>query len=66
MSGSSMVLIVLPIIVLQLGLQIYAIYDLWKRWEVAQERWLWVIVVLVAGLLGPLAYFVLGRKGGEA
>ena len=66
MSNSTLILVLMPLIVLQLGLQLYAVYDIWKRWEITPERWLWVIVVLVAGLLGPLAYFVLGRKGGEA
>jgi uncharacterized membrane protein len=65
MSSSTIVLMVMPLIVLQIALQVYAIYDIWKGWEITPERWLWVIIVLVAGLLGPLAYFVLGRKGGE-
>jgi ABC-type uncharacterized transport system permease subunit len=66
MSTSTMILILLPIILLQIGLQVYALYDFWKNRSVNQSSWLWVIVILVTGLLGPLAYFILGRKGGEA
>ena len=65
MSNSTMLLVLMPIIVLQLGLQIYALYDIWKTQGPNQISWPWVGIVVIGGLLGPLAYFFLGRKGGE-
>ena len=66
MSTSTMILVLLPLILLQIALQAYALYDIWKNRSANQSSWLWVIVILVMGLLGPLAYFILGRKGSEA
>ena len=66
MSGSTMVLIVLPLIVLQIALQVYALYDLWQTQHTTQINWPWVGVIVIGGLLGSLVYFVFGRKGGEA
>ena len=66
MSDQTLILALLPIILLQIALQIYALYDLWKNRGAYQNIWIWVIVILVMGLLGPLVYFILGRKGGEA
>jgi phosphate/sulfate permease len=63
MSSSTMILIVMPILVLQLALQIYALYDLWSTQRTTQINWLWVVVIVIGGLLGPLVYFVFGRRG---
>jgi hypothetical protein len=65
MSSSTIVLMVMPLIVLQIALQVYALYDLWKTQGPNQISWPWVGIIVIGGLLGPLAYFVFGRKGGE-
>jgi phosphate/sulfate permease len=63
MSSSSMLVIVMPILILQIALQIYALYDLWNTQHTTQINWLWVLVIVIGGLLGPLVYFVFGRRG---
>ncbi len=65
MSTSTIILILLPIIVLQIALQVYALYDLWKNRSAHENVWIWVVVIVVLEMLGPLVYFILGRKGGE-
>lgn len=57
--------LILPIIILQLIFQIFALVDLFRRtkeeirWE---NRIIWVLIILVFGILGPIAYFIFGRK----
>jgi hypothetical protein len=63
MSSSTMILAVMPILVLQVALQAYALYDLWNTQHTTQISWPWVGIIVIGGLLGPLAYFVFGRKG---
>lgn len=57
--------LILPILILQLIFQIFSLVDLFRtpkeeiRWE---NRIIWVLIILVFGILGPIAYFVFGRK----
>jgi len=55
----------LPLILIQVVFQILAIVDLVKR-NKEEIRWenkiIWAIIILVFGILGPMAYFVFGRK----
>jgi len=50
--------------VLQLGLAIYALYDIYKRGGARPPlpTWAWVIIVAIGQFWGPLLYFFLGRK----
>ncbi|ACI19959.1 PLD nuclease N-terminal domain-containing protein [Dictyoglomus thermophilum] len=55
----------LPLLLIQLVFQILAIVDLIKR-NKEEIRWenkiIWAIIILAFGILGPMAYFVFGRK----
>lgn len=56
--------LIIPLILVDIGLKIYAMYDLVKTERVDNDRkWIWAIVVLVISLFGPLLYFVFGHKG---
>lgn len=60
---SDMLLMLAPVLVLQIGLQIYALVDLYKhRGGKPPLGWWWAAVIVVLNLLGPIAYFVAGRK----
>ena len=52
----------LPLVVIQLGLVIYALIDLVKREQTRGPKWLWAILILFVQFLGPLSYFVIGRE----
>jgi len=56
--------ILAPLIALQLGLQIYALYDIYKRGGARPPlpTWAWVLIVALGQLLGPVLYFFVGRK----
>jgi hypothetical protein len=56
-------LLLLPLILLQLGLMIAALVDLFRRERVAGgNKWVWGLVIVFVSTFGPLAYFVFGRK----
>lgn len=58
-------LLLLPIILIQLIFQILALVDLIKK-DIKEIRWenklIWGIIILLFGLLGPILYFLFGRK----
>lgn len=52
----------LPILLLQIGLAVLALADILRRDTYkAGSRKLWIPVVLLGQLWGPVAYFVFGR-----
>ncbi|WP_367617958.1 PLDc N-terminal domain-containing protein [Shouchella lehensis] len=52
----------LPLIVVQLLLMSVALFDLYRRVSVRGQKWVWVIIIIVINLLGPIAYFIFGRE----
>ncbi len=59
---TQIVLLITPLIVLQLALQIYALYDIWKNQGAKGNTVVWIVVVVAFQLLGSIAYFMVGRK----
>lgn len=53
--------LIIPIILLELGLMIAALVDVIRREKTKGPKWVWIIVVIVFNLLGPIAYFIFGR-----
>jgi hypothetical protein len=55
----------LPIIIIQIVFQIIAIVDLVRRphEEIrGGSKALWVVVIIIFEILGPVIYFIFGRK----
>lgn len=52
----------IPIIVLQLALLVFALVDLVRRPKVNGPKWLWVIIIVLINIIGPIAYFLVGRQ----
>jgi hypothetical protein len=59
---SQLLLLLAPIIIIQLALQIYALYDLYKQPKVRGPKWVWVLVIILGEILGPIIYFFVGRR----
>jgi len=56
-------MLLLPLVVLQLGLEITALVDLVRRERVVGGRkWIWAVVIVCFSLLGAVVYFAAGRK----
>ncbi|MED3572139.1 PLD nuclease N-terminal domain-containing protein [Cytobacillus praedii] len=54
--------IVAPIILIQLILLTIAIIDLVRIEKVNGPKWVWIIVILFVNIVGPILYFVIGRR----
>ena len=53
----------IPLLVIQFGLMIGALIDLLRREQVVGgNKWLWGGVILLISYIGPILYFVIGRK----
>ncbi len=51
----------IPILFLELILLVVALADLIRRDRVRGPKWLWVAVVVLFSILGPVLYLLLGR-----
>ncbi|WP_107950672.1 PLDc N-terminal domain-containing protein [Lysinibacillus parviboronicapiens] len=54
--------VIAPLILVQIILMIVALIDLRKIHETNGPKILWVFIILFVNLLGPIAYFIVGRK----
>lgn len=59
---SKLMLILLPILVLQLILMVTALVSLIKQEEMQGPKWLWAIIIILFNIVGPILYFIIGRK----
>lgn len=51
----------IPIILIQLGLMIFALIDLIRRPATNGPRWLWALIIILINIIGPIVYFLIGR-----
>jgi hypothetical protein len=56
--------LLIPIVVIQLGLMIAALYDLEKADRTVRggSKLVWALVIVFLNILGPIVYFVAGRE----
>jgi hypothetical protein len=54
--------LLIPVLVIQLGLMIAALVDLVRREQTRGPKWVWALVILLVNFIGPIIYFVAGRK----
>ncbi len=54
--------LILPIIIIQLILLTIAIIDLVRVQATNGPKWLWGLIIVFINLLGPILYFIIGRR----
>ncbi|EOG9382318.1 PLDc N-terminal domain-containing protein [Listeria monocytogenes] len=54
--------LIIPAILLYLALLLTAIIDLTKNWNERKNPVIWLVVIIVINIFGPIAYFIFGRK----
>jgi len=59
---NSLIPFLIPIVLLQLGLMLFALVDLSRRQRTKGPKWVWVLVIIFVNLIGPIVYFVVGRE----
>jgi hypothetical protein len=62
--STSLVLILLPLAVIELGLVVFSLVDLFKseRRVVGGNKLVWALVIVLVGTIGPIVYLLAGRK----
>ena len=62
--NSTLLLLIVPIILIQLGLLIWGIYDLTRpeRKVKGDSKVLWALVIIFINIIGPIVYFLFGRE----
>jgi hypothetical protein len=54
--------VILPLLIIQVILMVIALIDLAKSEKTNGPKFLWVLIILFASLLGSVAYFIFGRR----
>ena len=62
METSRLVLLLLPIFVIQIALMAFALVDLVRNQYTNGPKWMWGIIIVVVNIIGPILYFVIGRR----
>ena len=52
----------IPLALVQLALMVIALVDVLRREQVRGNRIVWILVVVFINIIGPIVYFVFGRK----
>ena len=53
-----------PLLVLQAILMLFALVNCLKQEETNGPKWMWILIIVLGSLLGPVVYFLIGRKNG--
>ncbi len=64
MTDPQVLLLLLPIILIELGLIIFALRDLLRpeRRVRGESKLMWGLIIVFISLFGPILYFVVGRQ----
>lgn len=62
--STSLLLILLPLVVIELGLVVFSLVDLFKpeRRVIGDNKLVWALVIVLVGTIGPIVYLLAGRK----
>ncbi|SES22718.1 PLD nuclease N-terminal domain-containing protein [Psychrobacillus sp. OK032] len=55
-------MLILPLLVIQLILILVAIIDLIRVSNTNGPKWLWALIIVLGNLIGPIIYFIVGRR----
>ena len=54
--------LIAPILVILVILLIVALVDLIRIEKTNGPKWLWAVIILLINIIGPILYFVIGRR----
>ena len=54
--------LLIPVVLIELGLMITALVDLFRRSQTRGPKWVWALVIVLINFIGPIIYFIVGRK----
>jgi hypothetical protein len=53
--------LLIPVAIIEVGLLIWALLDVIRRKSVKGPKVVWIIVIVLFEILGPIVYFLFGR-----
>jgi len=57
------ILLFVPLILIQVGLMVWALVDVTQRKHVkGNNKLLWILIIVIVSIIGPIVYFILGRQ----
>ncbi|TVX95457.1 PLD nuclease N-terminal domain-containing protein [Cohnella terricola] len=62
MDNSQLVLILIPVAIIQLILMVTALIYLFRAHAVRGNKWMWVAIIVLLNIVGPILFFAFGRK----
>ncbi|TFG66450.1 MAG: PLDc_N domain-containing protein [Thermomicrobiales bacterium] len=64
MTETQLLLLLLPIVIIELVLIVFALRDLLRpdRRVRGDNKLMWGIIIVIFGYIGPILYFVIGRE----
>lgn len=62
MGETDLVLLLLPILLIQFALMVFALVDLVKNPNPNGPKWMWAAVIVLLNIIGPIIYLVVGRR----
>jgi hypothetical protein len=62
--STSLLLILLPLVVIEVGLVVFSLVDLFKpeRRVIGDKKLVWALIIVLVGTIGPIVYLLAGRK----
>ena len=54
--------VIAPILILQFILMIIALVSCLREEKTNGPKWVWILIILFINLIGPVLYFVVGRR----
>jgi len=54
----------IPLALLEIGLMVWALIDVAKRQYVKGNKVVWILIIVLINIIGPIAYFLIGRLDG--
>ena len=62
--STSLLLILLPLVVIEVGLVVFSLVDLFKpeRHVIGDNKLVWALIIVLVGTIGPVVYLLAGRK----
>ncbi|MBP2243277.1 hypothetical protein J2Z40_003876 [Cytobacillus eiseniae] len=51
-----------PLLVLQAILMAFALVNCAKQEETNGPKWMWILIIIIVNIVGPVIYFLIGRK----
>ncbi len=62
--STSLLLILLPLLVIEIGLVLFSLVDLFRaeRRVIGDNKLVWALIIVLVGTIGPIVYLLAGRK----